>query len=118
MLLKNDWQLMEIVTSEKLKETENRKFLENAFRDGEIRTTGTDIDKLLPPVSRFGGGGRAAKKRGVIDKLKAFFERFFGLGNVSFTDTETEPESVVYDMTKQAPSMVAEASPEYGKKND
>ena len=45
-------QLMEIVTSEKLKEAETRKFLENAFRDGEIRTTGTDIDKLMPPVSR------------------------------------------------------------------
>ena len=78
-------QLMEIVRGENLKEAETRKFLENAFRDGEIRTNGTSIDKLMPQVSHF-GGGRAAKKQRVIDKLKDFFDRFFGLGNVSFTD--------------------------------
>ena len=32
-------QLKEIISSENLKEAETRKFLENAFRDGEIRTT-------------------------------------------------------------------------------
>ena len=50
----------------------------------EIKTTGTDLDKLMPPVSRFGGGNRAAKKQGIVDKLKAFFERFFGIGDSSF----------------------------------
>lgn len=45
-----------------------------------MSTTGTVIDKLLPPMSRFGGGNRAEKKQGVIDKLKGFFERFFGIG--------------------------------------
>lgn len=53
-----------------------------AFRDGGIKTTGTDIDKILPAVSRFGGGGgnRKAKKETVIEKLKAFFERFWNIG--------------------------------------
>ena len=106
---------MEIVNSEKLKEAETRKFLENAFRDGEIRTTGTDIDKLLPPVSRFGGGERAAKKQGVIDKLKEFFERFFGIGNASFMTEEQKPKAVVYDMAPQPLGMVAEPTAEYGK---
>lgn len=72
-------ELVQIITDEKLKEAETRKFVENAFRDGEIKTVGTDIDKLMPPVSRFGGGNREAKKQTVIDKLKAFFERFFGI---------------------------------------
>jgi len=76
---------MEIIREEKLKEPETRKFLENAFRDGEIKTIGTDIDKLMPPISRFGGGGRAKKKQSVIDKLKTFFERFFGIGPAKFT---------------------------------
>ena len=82
-------ELAQIIREEKLKEPETRKFLENAFRDGEIKTTGTDIDKLLPPVSRFGAGGaRAKKKQTVIDKLKAFFERFFGIGGASFEKAE------------------------------
>ena len=76
--------LTEIITTEKLKSEETRKFVANAFRDGALKTTGTEIDKLMPPVSRFGGGGRAQKKQGVIEKLKAFFEKYFGLGIAEF----------------------------------
>ena len=43
------------------------------------KTTGTDVDRILPPVSRFGGGNRAAKKDGIIAKLQAFFDKYFGL---------------------------------------
>lgn len=73
-----------LIESERLKENETRKFLENAFRDGEIKTTGTDIDKLLPPVSRFGGGDRAEMKKGVIERLMAYFEKFYGMTNAKF----------------------------------
>ena len=58
--------LAEIIAAEKLKPEETRKFMENAFRDGAVKTTGTDIDKLMPPVSRFGGGNRSKKKQGII----------------------------------------------------
>ena len=51
-------ELDTIITEERLKPEDTRKFIENAFRDGEIKTVGTDIDKLMPPISRFGGGGR------------------------------------------------------------
>ncbi len=70
----------EIIEEERLKPEETRRFLENALRDGEIKTTGSGIDKLLPPIGRFGGGNRAAKKRTVIERFKAFLERFFGIG--------------------------------------
>ena len=73
-------ELVIIIEEEKLKEDETRKFLENAFREGEVKTVGTDIDKLMPPVSRFGGGNRADKKKTVIDRLKAYFEKFYGVG--------------------------------------
>lgn len=73
-------ELMEIIKEENLKEKETRAFIESSFRNGGIKTTGTDIDKILPPVSRFGGGNRETKKQGVIDRLKNFFERFFGAG--------------------------------------
>lgn len=71
--------LNEIIVSENLKADETSKFVENAFRDGAIRTTGTDIDKILPAMSRFGGGNRQEKKKTVIEKLKGFFEKYFGV---------------------------------------
>lgn len=75
-----------IISGENLKPAETRKFMENAFRDGAIKTTGTDIDKLMPPVSRFGGGNRTKKKQGVIEKFKVFFEKYFGLGIADFSN--------------------------------
>lgn len=73
-------ELAAIIREEKLKDTETRRFVGNAFRDGEIKTSGTEIDKIMPPVSRFGGSNRRQKKLTVIEKLKAYFERFFGIG--------------------------------------
>ena len=73
-------QLVAIIQEENLKEPETRKFIEVAFRDGSIKTTGTDITNLMPPMGRFGGSNREEKKQGVIAKLLAFFERFFGIG--------------------------------------
>lgn len=71
--------LNEIIESEHLKPEETEKFIESSFRDGQVRTTGTDIDKILPPMSRFGGGNRQEKKRSVIEKIQSFFERYFGM---------------------------------------
>ena len=79
VLQQKETDLSALIAEEKLKEEETRKYIDNAFRDGGIKTTGTDIDKLMPPVSRFGGGNRAAKKQGIIDKLMAFFEKYFGI---------------------------------------
>ena len=104
-------QLMQIIKEENLNETETRRFLEDSFRNGEVKTTGTDIDKLMPPVSRFGGGNRAAKKQTIIDKLKAFFERFFGIGDSSFAKKDT---SSVYKINPEPLPMVAEEPAEYG----
>lgn len=71
--------LSAIIEDEKLKPDETRKFVAGSFRDGTLKTTGTDIDKILPPVKRFSGGGRAAKKQSVIEKLMVFFEKYLGL---------------------------------------
>jgi len=83
-----DWQkfieeqreqdLMLIIHEEKLKSEETHKFMQNVFRDGVLKTTGTDIDMILPAVSRFGSGGvnRAKKKKMVIDRLMAYFEKY------------------------------------------
>ena len=76
-----DNDLEEIITTERLKADETKTFIDNSFRDGELKTIGTDIDGILPPMSRFGGNNREVKKQTVIDKLKSFFEKYFGLVN-------------------------------------
>lgn len=72
-------ELNRIITDENLKAEETRAFIEKSFKNGTLKTTGTDIDELMPPMSRFGGGNRIEKKQSIIDKLIAFFEKFFGL---------------------------------------
>jgi type I restriction enzyme R subunit len=71
-------ELALIIAEEKLKEAETRRLIDYSFRDGTIKTTGTDIDRILPPVSRF-GGDREKKKATVIERLLKFFEKFFGI---------------------------------------
>lgn len=79
---KREAELETIIADENLRPDETRVFVETAFRDGQIRTSGTAITKVLPPASRFSAdGGHGEKKQRVIQKLGAFFERFFGLGN-------------------------------------
>ena len=104
--------LATIISEEKLKPEETRRFLEKAFEDGEIKETGTDIDKIMPPVSRFGGGAnnRAAKKQTVISKLKGFFEKYFGVG----TKFKAVPEEV-YTFEEPEMLMVAEEEMKYNE---
>jgi type I restriction enzyme R subunit len=73
-------ELERIIMEESLDAEATRSFVDSAFRDGSIPTTGTAITRILPPVSRFSKhNGHAAKKHAVLDKLAAFFERYFGL---------------------------------------
>jgi type I restriction enzyme R subunit len=77
---KRSSDLDQIIAEEGLDPEETRAFVEGAFRDGAVPTTGTAITRVLPPVSRFSpANSHAAKKKAVLDKLAAFFERYFGL---------------------------------------
>lgn len=73
-------ELERIIADENLNGEETRAFIDNAFRDGAIPTAGTAITKILPPVSRFSkNNGHSIKKQTVLERLAAFFERYFGL---------------------------------------
>lgn len=73
-------ELDRIIADENLNHDEAYKFMDNAFRDGFVQTTGTAITKVLPPVSRFTPTGDRTKKReAVIDRLTAFFNRFWDI---------------------------------------
>lgn len=86
----NDWSkfvkeqeetdLKKLIEEENLNEEETRKFIDNSFRDGQVKTSGTDIEKILPPMRRFGGGNRTERKQTIIDKILKFFEKYFGIG--------------------------------------
>ncbi len=69
----------QLIEEENLNEVETRKFLDNSFRDGEVKTKGTDIEKILPPMRRFGGGNRSEIKRRIIEKILRFFDKYFGV---------------------------------------
>jgi len=86
----SDWQkfveekkvaeLDQIISSENLDHDATYAFVKNAFRNGNVSTTGTAITNILPPVSRFSQTGERTKKReSVLDKLTRFFERFFDI---------------------------------------
>lgn len=88
----DDWQkfvegkkveeLEQIIISENLDHDATYAFIKNAFRNGNVTTTGTAITKILPPVSRFSPTGERSKKReNVLDKLTRFFERFFNISS-------------------------------------
>ena len=80
-------ELDEIIEAENLRPDQTRAFIDAAFRDGGVQTTGTAITKVLPPVSRFSAdGGHSEKKQRVLSKLSAFFERFFGLSATGASD--------------------------------
>ena len=72
-------ELNEIITKNRLKPDETRRFVSNSFRDGAMKTVGTDIDKILPPMSRFGGGNRDTQKNAIIECLTKYFEKYYGL---------------------------------------
>ena len=74
-------ELAAIIADERLKPEEAEKFAEVALQTGEVKTTGMDIDRILPPLSRFGGdsNGRSQKKQRVIDRFVVFVQKYFGI---------------------------------------
>lgn len=74
-------ELEKIIHDENLRPDETRKFIEQSFTDGYVTTTGIAITKVLPPMPIFGGGkvNREEKKNIVLDKLKAFFNKYFNI---------------------------------------
>ena len=78
-------ELESIITEENLDKDETYKFISNAFRDGFIQTTGTAIIRVLPPISLFTPTGDRTKKRDtVLEKLGAFFNKFWDISSGIF----------------------------------
>ena len=102
-----------LIEEENLNSEETRKFLDNSFRDGEVKTTGTDIEKILPPMRRFGEDNKTERKQTIIEKISKFFEKYFGISN-----SENESENYKYksDMESEEYYKVAEDNEIYNNK--
>ena len=75
-----DLELKAIIEEEDLDSKSTKDFISQAFIEGEFKTAGTAITKLLPAKNMFSPGyEHSMQKSLVIQKLKAFFERFSNL---------------------------------------
>ena len=74
-------ELSALIAEENLREAETRGYFGQALADGVLRGSGTDLDLILPPMSRFGASAqsREEKKRRVFERLNVLFERYRGL---------------------------------------
>lgn len=102
-----------LIEEENLNSEETRKFLDNSFRDGEVKTTGTDIEKILPPMRRFGGDNKTERKQTIIEKISKFFEKYFGISN---SENESEDYKYKSDMESKEYYKVAEDNEIYNNK--
>ncbi|MBR5082033.1 MAG: type I restriction endonuclease subunit R [Bacteroidales bacterium] len=98
-------ELDDIIDEEHLRPKETKKFMDQAFDDGYVTTTGVAITKVLPPMPVFGGGAanREAKKNTVLEKLQSFFSRFFGLFDGGFS----EPVIIKYEQEHDFEGLMA-----------
>lgn len=66
-----------LVEEEKLKENSMR-FIEKAIGKGYVEYAGDELDRIIPPTSRR-GGGREKKKESVLEKIRHIVEVFVGI---------------------------------------
>jgi type I restriction enzyme R subunit len=80
-------ELNQIINEESLDHDETYRFVDNAFRDGSMQSSGTAISKILPPVSRFSeDNSRSRKRETVLGKLNNFFNKFFDISGNNLQD--------------------------------
>ena len=75
-------ELSSIIEEETLDDAATREFMANAFVDGGVPESGTEVASLMTrKPSRFApANAYADMKARVLDRLKTFFDRFNGLG--------------------------------------
>lgn len=74
-------ELEQIIKNEKLNLGAAYIFINNAFRDGNIETTGTAITSVSQKEHASQKIGRTKKQENVLIKLTRFFDRFFDISS-------------------------------------
>ncbi len=83
--------IKEIIESENLDESKTWRYVDNIFKTGEVKKGGTDIDEIMPPMSRFYAPRQDTKER-ILAKFEDLFLKYDGLGiaeiGINFENTE------------------------------
>ena len=76
-----------IIEEENLKRDKAVEFMENAYERGYVPEGGMELDGIMPPINPFDvNANREGKIASVLEKLKAFFQRFADVSNGDFSD--------------------------------
>jgi type I restriction enzyme R subunit len=91
-----------LIDEENLPSGKAEQFLTDSLQTGFIRTTGTDLSDILPPADLFDIKFKGQKER-VIDKLKRFVDKYFGLiQNIDLDPRDEEPSEEDHDFLSAA----------------
>ena len=94
-------QFNQIITDENLKREKAIDFIENCFQRGFVPEGGIELDAIMPPLNPFDpNANRQGKIKTVIEKIKAFFNRFFDISDGIFRDDDassTKPAIYEFD---------------------
>ena len=76
-----------LVAEEHLKSDKAIEFIEMAFTRGYVPEGGLELNDIMPPINPFDrNANRQGKVEHVLDRLKAFFAKYFGFANGKFDD--------------------------------
>lgn len=78
-------EFAQLVEDEHLKSDKAVSFIENAFKRGYISEGGIELDSIMPPLNPFDpSANRKTKVQLVLNKIKAFFNKFYEIANGIF----------------------------------
>lgn len=76
-----------IINEENLKRDKAVEFIENAYERGYVPEGGMELDGIMPAINPFDvNANREGKIANVLEKLKAFFQRFANISDGDFSD--------------------------------
>ena len=80
-------EFAELVAEEHLKSDKAVEFIEMAFKRGYVPEGGLELNNIMPPINPFDpNANRQGKVEHVLDRIKAFFTKYFGFADGRFMD--------------------------------
>ena len=99
-----DAELSAIISEEHLKKEETLRFVQDAFREGRIKTYGTELAGIFPALS-MRGNKRDEKKKAVSEKLLLYLEKYRDLGMDDFSDFNAQDTAILRAAENPAASL-------------